>query len=106
MIGFLLPHLLEHVRSCRVAVPQRVCKLAKNPAVFLLVLDRQRQNLSLRQVLEFFLHSAPVLRYGIAGKSGTQQNRTFRSSEPINRKPGSASPRASLGKYQSYLVLP
>src|SRR5258705_12622108 len=58
--GLFLAHLLEHLRRRRVRFSQLVGKLPKNPSILFLVLNRQRQNLALRQILEFLEHSPPL----------------------------------------------
>src|SRR5882724_9654922 len=59
--NFLRAHFFEHIRGCGIAFPQRIRELPVNPSVFLFVLNGQRQDFALRQILELFLHPRSVL---------------------------------------------
>jgi len=103
---FLLAHFFEHVGRRRIAFPQRIRKLAINPPVFFLVLNRQRQNFAFRQFFKSFLHPAPS--FASFRTNLMQENRTFPPSASRNakfrdfRNIHAPSPQ----KYQSPLVLP
>src|SRR5882724_6875659 len=60
MRRFFLAHLFEHLRRRRIRFAQLVRKFAENPSIFFFVLNRQRQDFTLAQILEFLQHSSPL----------------------------------------------
>src|SRR5260221_3987145 len=57
---FLLAHVFEHSCRRRIRFAQLVRKFAENPSIFFFVLNRQRQDFALAQILEFLQHSFPL----------------------------------------------
>src|SRR5882724_514281 len=60
MRRFFLAHLFEHSCRRRIRFAQLVRKFAENPSIFFFVLNRQRQDFALAQILEFLQHSFPL----------------------------------------------
>src|SRR5262249_28406951 len=58
--GLFRAHLLKHLRRGRIRFAQLVRKLPKNSSILFFVLNRQRQNFALGQILEFLEHSPPL----------------------------------------------
>src|SRR5262249_45936203 len=54
----LRPHVLEHLPCRWIRLAQLVGKLRENPSIFFFVLNRQRQDFALGQILEVFQHSS------------------------------------------------
>jgi len=53
---FFGAHFLEHLGGCGVGVAQRIRELAVNPAVFLFAGNREGEDFSFSQILEFLGH--------------------------------------------------
>src|SRR5215470_256777 len=56
--GLFFAHFLKHLRRRRIRFFQLVSKLTENPSVFFFILNRQRQDFPLGQILEFLQHSS------------------------------------------------
>src|SRR5882724_10701136 len=90
MRRFFLAHLFEHLRRRRIRFAQLVREFAENPSIFFFVLNRQRQDFALAQILEFLQHSFPLRTLP------RRKNRTTppsKSSKRVPPRPHSGSPR-------------